>query len=111
LIYWKELKKLTGRTACWHEKLQDYNFKIVHIAGKANGLADALSRMDQEEEGKKEKLTALILSDAFINLFQAGDLGTLEYNMVEVQNKNLKAMKKWLKSLSIKQIEGSHPQD
>ena len=45
LTYWKELKKLTGRTARWHEKLQDYNFKIVHIAGKNNGPADALSRM------------------------------------------------------------------
>ena len=31
LIYWKFFYKLIGRTAHWHEKLQDYNFKIVHI--------------------------------------------------------------------------------
>jgi len=52
LTYWKEPKKLMGRTARWHEKLQDYNFKIVHIAGKSNGPADALSRMHQKNEEK-----------------------------------------------------------
>ena len=45
LTYWKNMRKLTGRTACWHEKLQDYNYKIVHVAGKANGPVDTLSRM------------------------------------------------------------------
>jgi hypothetical protein len=45
LTYWKEPKKLTGRTARWHKKLQDYNFKIVHITGRTNRPADALSRM------------------------------------------------------------------
>jgi hypothetical protein len=34
LTYWKEPKKLTGRTAQWHKKMQDYNFKIIHIPGK-----------------------------------------------------------------------------
>jgi hypothetical protein len=53
LTYWKEPKKLTGRTARWHEKLQDYNFKIVHITGKHNGPADALSRMHQKDEGEE----------------------------------------------------------
>jgi hypothetical protein len=50
LTYWKEPKKLSGRTARWHEKLQDYNFKIIHVPGKDNGPADALSRMHQDEE-------------------------------------------------------------
>jgi len=35
---------LNGRIACWHEHLQDYDFKIVHIAGKINTPADALLR-------------------------------------------------------------------
>ncbi len=43
LTYWKAPRKLTGRTARWHEKLQDYNFKIVHISGKTNTPANALS--------------------------------------------------------------------
>ena len=50
LTHWKEPKKLTGRTVRWHEKLQDYNFKIVYIAGKANRPADVLSRMNEGEE-------------------------------------------------------------
>jgi hypothetical protein len=44
LTYWKSPKKLSGRTARWYEKLQDYNFWILHIPGKANMPADALSR-------------------------------------------------------------------
>jgi hypothetical protein len=60
LTYWKEPKKLTGRTARWHEKMQDYNFKIIHIPGKWNGPADALSRMHQEEEQEESKLTPLV---------------------------------------------------
>jgi hypothetical protein len=49
LMYWKEPKKLTGRTTRWHEKLQDYTFKIVHIAGKSNGPVDTPSRMHQKD--------------------------------------------------------------
>jgi RNase H-like domain found in reverse transcriptase/Reverse transcriptase (RNA-dependent DNA polymerase) len=43
LTYWKAPKKLTGRTARWYERLQDYNFKILHISGNSNTSADALS--------------------------------------------------------------------
>ncbi len=32
-----------GRMARWHEKLQDYNFKILHIPEKNNTLAATLS--------------------------------------------------------------------
>ncbi len=49
LTYWKSPKKLMGRTAHWHKKLQDYNFKILHIAGKNNTPADALSRLSDDE--------------------------------------------------------------
>jgi len=111
LTYWKEPKKLTGRTARWHEKLQDYNFKIVHIPGKANGPADALSRKDQPEEEEKEKNTALIPPEAFINLFQAGDPGTLEHDIVKVQQKYNTTMKEWTKKMPIKQLTGPHPDD
>ena len=49
LTYWKSPRKLTGRTARWHEKLQDYNFCIVHIQGKNNTPADALSHPSEDE--------------------------------------------------------------
>src|SRR5713101_8101587 len=101
LMYWKEPKKLTGRIARWHEKLQDYNFKIVHIPGKTNGPADALSRMDQEEENREPKLTPLISSDAFLNIFEAGDPRMLEDEVVQTQRRYEDMINKWEKTLPI----------
>jgi len=39
--------------------------------------------MDQEDEQKETKLTSLIPSDVFLNVFKAGDLGMLENKVVE----------------------------
>jgi hypothetical protein len=83
LMYWKEPKKLMGWTAWWHKKLQDYNFKIVHVAGKENGPADALSRMHQQSEQSEPKLTSLISPDAFLNVFAPEDPGTLEHKVIQ----------------------------
>jgi hypothetical protein len=41
LLYWKLARKLKGRTAQWHEFLQDYSYKIEHIPGKLHAAADA----------------------------------------------------------------------
>ncbi len=106
LTHWKEPKKLTGRMAWWHEKLQDYNFKIVHIAGKANGPADTLSRMNEGEEWEETKLTTLILPDAFLNVFEVGDLGTIENEVVEAQQQHKETMDDWSKRLPIEKHEG-----
>jgi hypothetical protein len=105
LMYWKEPKKLTGRTTRWHKKLQDYNFQIIHIAGKSNGLADALSRMHQKGKDKMPKLTLLISPDAFQNVFEAGDLGTVEYEVTEAQRRHQTTMKRWEKTLPIERDE------
>ena len=101
LTYWKEPKKLMGRMAQWHKKLQDYNFKIVHIARKTNGPVDALSRMDQEEENREPKLTPLISLDAFLNIFKAGDPGILEDEVVQTQQQHQETMNEWEKMLPI----------
>jgi len=69
----------------WHKKLQDYNFKIVHIVDKANGPADALLRMHQPEEQEKPKLTLLIPPDTFLNVFEIGEPGTIENEVVKAQ--------------------------
>jgi hypothetical protein len=105
LTYWKESKKLMGRTARWHKKLQDYNFKIVHIVGKSNGPVDALSRMHQKEEDKTPKLTLLISSDAFLNIFEAGNPGMVEYEVIEAQARHQPTMKQWEKTLPIERNE------
>ncbi len=106
LTHWKEPKKLTGRTARWHEKLQDYNFKIVHIAGKANGPADTLSRMEEEGEREETKLTPLISADTFLNVFEVGDPGTIENKVVEAQQRHEKTMNNRSKRLPIRKHEG-----
>ena len=43
LQYWKAPKNLNRRTARWHANLQEYDYEIRHIPGKANTTADALS--------------------------------------------------------------------
>src|SRR5713101_7625535 len=85
LTYWKSPKKLTGRTARWHKKLQDYNFKILHIAGKNNTLADALSRPCDDEREQGERQLSLLPESAFLNLAEAGDLTSLEGALVEAR--------------------------
>ena len=42
------IKEPTGRLARWALLLQQYDFEIVHRAGKSNGNADALSRRDYD---------------------------------------------------------------
>ncbi|KAL5009348.1 hypothetical protein ScPMuIL_014929, partial [Solemya velum] len=42
--------KLTGRLARWAIELQSYNFKIKHKTGKANRMADFLSRREYPTE-------------------------------------------------------------
>ena len=45
----------------------------MHITGKHNSLAEALSRMHQKDEKEEPKLTPLISSDTFLNIFEARD--------------------------------------
>ncbi len=78
LTYWKSPRKLTGRTARWHEKLQDYNFKILHMARKNNTPADALSCPCDNERETAERQLLLILESAFLNLAKAGDPNSLK---------------------------------
>jgi hypothetical protein len=94
LTYWKEPKKLMGRTTRWHKKLQDYNFKIIHIAGKSNGPADGLSRMHQKDEDEVMKLTLLISPDMFLNVFEAGDPGIVEHEVMEAQTQHQLTMER-----------------
>ncbi len=74
LTFWKHPRKLNNQIVCWHAKLQDYDFKILHIKGKVNSAADALSRADDMEKCKERKPTVVIPSESFLNsiLFEAG---------------------------------------
>ena len=46
-------KELNARQARWAEELSSYNFVIVHIKGKENTVADALSRRPDYREDAK----------------------------------------------------------
>jgi RNase H-like domain found in reverse transcriptase len=85
LTYWKSPKKLTGRTARWHERLQDYNFRILHISGNMNTSADALSRPAEEEKVHEEKLLSLIPPEVFINVLNGEDPTHLVQRILDSQ--------------------------
>jgi hypothetical protein len=57
LQYFREPQKLNRRQARWLTQLQDYDYTLHHILGKANLKADLLSRragFDKGEDDNKE---------------------------------------------------------
>jgi hypothetical protein len=45
-------------------ELTDYPIKIYHVAGKANGRADALSRRSDYNQGERDNEDVIVLPDA-----------------------------------------------
>jgi len=62
--------------------------------------------MHQEEEQEETKLTPLIQPDAFLNIFEAGNPGTIEDEVIKVQQQHKGTMDKWEEMLPIIQYEG-----
>ncbi len=85
LTFWKSLKKLNGRMARWHEHLQDYNFRIIHIAGKVNTPADTLSRPPRADVTEDSQEMALLPPALFLNVFSADSNSSLEHQIVLTQ--------------------------
>jgi hypothetical protein len=94
LTYWKSPRKLTRRTVRWHEKLQDYNFRIVHVQGKNNTPADALSRPNKDDHQQEERKITLLPSETFLNLADIGNEDSLEYLLVEEQKRHANWLEK-----------------
>jgi hypothetical protein len=68
LQYWKSLRNLNRRTTRWHADLQQYDYEIQHIPGKANIPADFLSRPPDMDQGKDDNQDITILPESrFIN--------------------------------------------
>jgi integrase-like protein/reverse transcriptase-like protein len=59
--YWKAPKNLNRRTAQWHVDLQEYDFIIHHIPGKANTGPDILSRPPIADQGKEDNRDVTVL--------------------------------------------------
>jgi hypothetical protein len=92
--------------ARWHKKLQDYNFRIVHIARKTNTPADALSCPNGLEHQEPVKEATLIPQKAFLNLFEAGLDGSVEADIVKSQQEHWGTLERWAKMLPIHQLDG-----
>ncbi len=61
LQYWKSPRNLNQRTAQWHADLQEYDYEVQHIPGKANTSADVLSRPPGIDQGKDDNQGIVIL--------------------------------------------------
>jgi hypothetical protein len=64
LQHWRDPQKISHRVAREVVELADYPIKIYHVAGKANGRADALSRRSDYNQGEKDNKDVIILPDA-----------------------------------------------
>ena len=63
LKYFKSPQKITPCQARWHELLQDYNFKLEHLPGKSNTIADLLSRRNDFEKGVNPNESVTLLPE------------------------------------------------
>jgi hypothetical protein len=61
--------------------------------------------MHQGEEPEEAKLTPLIPPDAFLNVFEAGDPGTVKHEVMEVQQRHQGILKQWERTIPIKRTE------
>jgi hypothetical protein len=58
----KGQRDLSRRQARWQEFLAEYDFEIKYLKGEENTVADALSRMPEEEEGVEAVASVLTVS-------------------------------------------------
>ena len=61
LQYWKAPQNLNRRTAQWHADLQEYDYKIEYILGKANVTSDFLLRPPKADRGKDNNQGIIII--------------------------------------------------
>jgi hypothetical protein len=102
LLHWKSPRKLNRRTAQWHGKLQDYNFKLQHIPGKLHTAANALSQPSGANKGKdNNQQMTMIPEAAFIRLAGPNSNGSIEHAITIIQNHNHVLMAKWERTYPI----------
>ena len=87
--------------------MQDYNFKIVHISGKTNTPADALSRPNGQDVQESTKETSLIPPEAFLRIFGPDSDDSLESRIVGGQKRHEKEIREWAKSQPIHELDGA----
>ncbi|GJX34913.1 putative reverse transcriptase domain-containing protein [Tanacetum coccineum] len=99
-------KELNMRQRRWIELLSDYDYKIHYHLGKANVVADALSRKEQLKPLRVRSLGMMIISPLLLQILEAQTEAVNEEN---VKNENLEtySMDK-LTKIYIKEIVSRH---
>jgi hypothetical protein len=64
LQHWRDPQKISRWVAREVVELADYPIKIYHVAGKANGRADALSRRPDYNQGERDNEDMVVLPEA-----------------------------------------------
>jgi len=62
LTWLQTFKQPEGQMACWLQKLQEYNFTIVHCPGRQHVNADALSRLPCRQCGRNSDAVDQVIS-------------------------------------------------
>ena len=89
-----------------HEKLQDYNFKILHIPRKNNTPVDTLFRPSDNEQEVGEQQLSLLPQEAFLNLAEASPLDLLETLIGNTQHQYRSWLKVRQECLGLKKDQG-----
>ena len=64
--------------ARWHAELMEYDFTLVHLPGKKNGRADALSWHPDHDTGEKDNKQLVVILEKFFTKTHARVVGTEE---------------------------------
>ena len=78
LLYWKNPGEHNRRVARWHAELMEYDFTLVHLPGKKNGHADALSRRPDHDTGEEDNKQLIVLPEKVFSKTHALLAGTDE---------------------------------
>jgi hypothetical protein len=96
LQHWRDPQKISRRVAREVVELADYPIKIYHVAGKANGRADALSRQSDYDQGEKDNENVIVLPNAlFVQSTNTGD-----------DNQDKQQIMPWVDPHQLKKIDG-----
>ena len=102
LQYWREPHKVPWWIAWEMMELEEYNFKLVHIKGRENGRADALSRWPSYDQGEEDNEGVVVLSKhLFIQTAH-----TITYKPEEPPQQDETILKPWINSHDLKKIKG-----
>ncbi|GJZ77943.1 putative reverse transcriptase domain-containing protein [Tanacetum coccineum] len=85
LQYILDQKELNMRQRCWIELLCDYDCEICYQSGKANVVADALSRKEREKSLRVRALVMTIYPDLTERILRA-QIEAMKEEMVKAEN-------------------------